>query len=401
MVDYDAVTAFKKSILRSAYENCKHNLPEDSGFQKFCSENASWIEDYALFVSLKAAFDGVVWNKWPDELRDRREDALREWKEKLSDTILMEKFFQFLFYRQWASLKKYCNSRNIQIIGDIPIYVNYDSADVWANPNLFKLDHEKKPVFVAGVPPDYFSSTGQLWGNPVYNWDALRSTQYAWWIKRFEHNLKLFNVFRVDHFRGFVAFWEVSSFEKTALNGKWAGAPAEDFFRNVFRHFPDLPLIAEDLGVITPDVKEIISLFDLPGMKVLLFAFGHNLPVHPYAPHTYVRNCVAYTGTHDNNTIRGWFREEASADDKRRLFEYIGREISEEEIHWEMIRLVMMSVANMVIIPMQDFLGLGSEKRMNYPSTPFGNWKWRLLPEDLTPDLRDKILRMTRIYGRI
>lgn len=399
-VDYQAVAAFKKNLFTVAYEKNRVKLQNHREFQRFCDENSHWLDDYSLFISIKNHLGGKVWNKWPKDLRDRKEGALSEHANKLSDDILKEKFLQYIFFTQWSQLKSYCDSKNVKIFGDIPIYVNYDSTDVWANPEIFSLDKEKKPVFVAGVPPDYFSSTGQLWGHPVYNWDVLGKTGYAWWIKRIEHNLKLFHMFRLDHFRGFVGFWEVPSTEKTAINGKWVEAPAGDFFAALLKRFPDISIIAEDLGVITPDVKELMKQFDFPGMKILLFAFGEDLPTNPYAPHNHIKDCVVYTGTHDNNTIRGWFRKELNSGSKKRISEYIGHEITENNIHREMIRLAMMSVANTVIIPMQDILGLGEENRMNLPASSNGNWEWRLAPEQLSPSLVKELASLTGIYGR-
>ena len=399
-VDYRAVVEYKDSILSKAFERMRMQMTFDRDFERFCAENAYWLDDYSLFISIKQDLKGLEWSMWPEELRDRTQSSLDEYLDKLRDNVQKEKFLQYIFFRQWHSLKVYSESRNVQIIGDIPIYVNYDSSDVWANPGIFRLDNEKRPLAVAGVPPDYFSPTGQLWGHPVYNWDFLKDTGYLWWIKRIEHNLNLFHIFRLDHFRGFIAYWEVSAGEKTATRGRWVEAPAMDFFNVLFKHFTYLPLIAEDLGVITPDVKELINHFGFPGMRVLLFAFGEDLPDHPYAPHNYIKNCVVYTGTHDNNTIRGWFRREATPEMRKRLFKYIGREVPEREIHWEMIRLVMGSVADMVIIPMQDLLGLGGKKRMNLPATKSGNWQWRLQPEQVTPLLTERLSEMTNIYGR-
>jgi 4-alpha-glucanotransferase len=399
-VDYNLVTRFKNELFNRAYEINKDRLKTHQEFQKFCIENSGWLDDFALFISIKNHLKGIEWSKWPEELRDRHKDALREMSERLKEDILKEKFLQYIFFIQWSSLRNYCDSKDIKIIGDIPIYVNYDSADVWANPEIFSLDKNKRPIYVAGVPPDYFSSTGQLWGHPVYRWDVLKKSGYSWWLKRIEHNLKLFHMFRLDHFRGFVGYWEVPASEKTAINGKWVDAPAEDFFNTLLRHFPDIPIIAEDLGVITPDVREIIERFGFPGMKVLLFAFGEDLPTNPYAPHNHVKNCVVYTGTHDNNTIKGWFKKELTPKDRKRISEYIGHEVTEKTIHWDIIRLAMMSVADTVIIPMQDILGLGEKDRMNLPASPTGNWEWRLLSEQLTPQLIKKLSNITRIYGR-
>jgi 4-alpha-glucanotransferase len=333
-------------------------------------------------------------------LRDRNPEHLRRIREQFPDELEKEKFLQYLFWKQWRSLKRYCNERGIQLIGDMPIYVNYDSAGVWAHPETFKLDQDGRPTFVAGVPPDYFSRTGQLWGNPVYRWDVLRETGYGWWIRRVAHNLALFDVVRVDHFRGFVAFWEVPAAERTAVNGHWAQAPAGDFFTVLTRSLSNLSIIAEDLGTITPDVKEIMKRFGIPGMRVLLFAFGEDLPTHPYLPHNYVPNCVVYTGTHDNNTVKGWFEREIGPSEKQRLFRYLGREVSAENVHLELIRLAMESIANTVIFPMQDVLGLGEEARMNRPASHAGNWEWRLLPEQLTPALASSLSDRTVRNGR-
>jgi len=399
-VHYDDVITFKETLFNRAYEKNREKLGRHQDFQKFCRENFHWLYDYTLFMSIKKHFKGLEWSKWPVEIRDRQDSALKEMTSRLGQNILKEKFLQYIFFTQWYSLKTYCDSKNIKIIGDIPIYVNYDSSDVWANPEIFSLNEVKEPLYIAGVPPDYFSTTGQLWGHPVYNWDVIRKDGYSWWIKRIGHNLKLFHMFRLDHFRGFVGYWQVHSSEETAINGKWVKAPARDFLNTLFKHFPAISIIAEDLGLITPDVKEIISEFGLPGMKVLLFAFGEDLPTNPYAPHNHIKNCIIYTGTHDNNTIAGWYKSELSPEDKSRIATYIGREISENTIHWELIRLAMMSVADLAIIPMQDILGLGENDRMNRPASPMGNWEWRLKEEQLSLSLVNKLTEITEIFGR-
>ena len=399
-VDYIKVMEFKSRIFSRAYEKNREVLNNHNDFQRFCEENADWLDDYSLFISIKRHLNGTQWGDWPEELRDRKKEALRKVASQLKEEILKEKFLQYIFFNQWSALKTYCDTKGIKIFGDIPIYVNYDSADVWANPEIFKLDKNKKPAYVAGVPPDYFSTTGQLWGHPVYRWDVLKDTGFEWWIKRIGHNLKLYHMFRLDHFRGFVAFWEVSADEKTAINGRWVDAPAVEFFTKIKEHFPDIPIVAEDLGVITDDVREIMERFGFPGMKVLLFAFGDDLPTNPYAPHNHIRNCVVYTGTHDNNTIKGWYRREIDDATKKRISEYIGRDINERNIHIELIRLAMMSVANTVIFPMQDLLGLGEEDRMNLPASSEGNWEWRLRKEQITSALKKRLRDMTVIYGR-
>ena len=397
--DYRSAMAYKEEPFQRAFERFKRKK-EAFEFEQFCLHNANWLDDFALFAALKSYFGGKAWSEWPQDIRDRQPEALKWARRDLSEAVKKVKFLQYVFFEQWISLKGYCNERGIQIMGDIPIYVVYDSADLWTHPELFKLDSEKRPYAVAGVPPDYFSETGQLWGNPVYRWDELREREYGWWEERIAHNLKLYDVVRVDHFRGFVAYWEVPAAEKNAINGTWIKAPAKDFFSRITNTFPAIPIIAEDLGVITPDVTEIMDFFDFPGMKVLLFAFGEGMSTNPYAPHNHVKDCVVYTGTHDNNTVRGWFEKEAGDEDKKRLFRYLGREVTGEEIHWEFIRLAMMSVADTVIFPVQDILGLGEEARMNRPAMRDGYWLWRLLPDQLTSSLAHRLLEMTETYGR-
>jgi 4-alpha-glucanotransferase len=399
-VEYELVTREKIRLIDRAYERYRGRLGADRQYEKFCHDNAAWLEDHSLFLALKAHFRGAVWREWPSDLRERQPGAIREWKKRCQEQVERERFFQYLFFKQWSALKQYCNSKEILITGDLPIYANYDSADVWAHQEIFKLDAEKRPLVVAGVPPDYFSATGQLWGTPVYRWDVLKSTQYAWWVRRIKHNLTCFDKIRLDHFRGFVACWEVPAKETTAIHGQWVKAPAEDFFATLMAELPDLPIFAEDLGFITPDVHQVMNRFAFAGMKVLLFAFEDDLPTHPYAPHNYDKNFVVYTGTHDTNTVKGWFKGEASPDQHRRLFAYVGRQLTEEQVHWELIRLALMSVADTAIIPMQDLLGLDADARMNRPGTIEGNWKWRLTLEQLTPSLVTKLAEMTRLYGR-
>jgi len=398
-VDYAAVIAYKSEMLSVAYENFKVN-PEKEDYEKFCRENSYWLDRFTLFQAARSAYRGRAWCQWPRGLRDGEPVFVEDLEKRFQDEIDREKFIQYIFFKQWFALKRYCNELGIRIIGDIPIYVNYDSADVWTNPGLFKLDENGRPLAVSGVPPDYFSKTGQLWGNPVYRWDVLQKTGYGWWVERVAHNLSLFDYLRIDHFRGLVAYWEVPAGEKTAVNGRWVKVPVDDFLNLLRGRFNPLPIVAEDLGLITSDVKEVMRTFGLPGMKVLLFAFDEDNPRHPYLPHNYENNSIAYTGTHDNNTIVGWLQGEADSRAKRRLFRYLGREPAAEEVHWELVRLVMMSVADVAVFPMQDILGLGAEARMNKPATGQGNWRWRLLPEQLTPAVREKLGEMTVIYGR-
>lgn len=398
--DYETAWKFKYKVLNQAFSNFTR-LSFNPEYHRFCRKHAHWLEDFALFQALKRNLGPVkTWNDWPEELRTRRGDALSRARKDLREDIDREKFFQYLFFKQWEALREYCKRKQVHIIGDLPIYLHYDSVDVWVQPELFKLDQSGKPIYVSGVPPDYFSDTGQLWGNPVYDWDYLQRTGFEWWIDRLAHNLDLFDMVRIDHFRGFVGSWEVPFGDTTALNGHWAEAPARDFFHALLRYFPYLPIIAEDLGEITADVREIISIFEVPGMKVLLFAFGEQDGRNPFLPHNFPENCVAYTGTHDTNTLRGWWEEEATSDTKARVFEYLGRKVSEEDLPWEMIRLGMMSVAWLMITPVQDLLGLPASARMNRPASSKGNWLWRLLFNQLDSALAHKLAALTKTYGR-
>jgi 4-alpha-glucanotransferase len=408
-VNYSEVTRYKKTLFHIAYRNFKKR-ERDRAFDHFCQEHIHWLEDYALFVSFKEHFGKGAWSHWSKDLRDRTPKVLREWKERFRDRIEKEKFLQHLFFKQWISLKTYCQNRGIQIIGDVPIYVNYESADVWTHPEIFKLDAKKRLLSVAGIPPDYFSSTGQLWGNPIYRWDILKQRGYGWWVKRIAHNLKLFDLIRLDHFKGFVDYWEVPAEEKNAVNGKWIKGPQENFFKGLLRHFPSLPFIAEDLGVITPEVHALRERFGFPGMRVLQFAFGNDPLADEYKPHHYIQNCVAYTGTHDNDTLIGWLygggghstrNSEEILKEKRNALQYLGhRKKDRKNIHWEFIRLLMMSPANLVIIPIQDLLGLGEETRINRPAIAKGNWEWRLTPKELSSSVKKRLMEMTKTYGR-
>jgi 4-alpha-glucanotransferase len=397
-VDYHAVITYKNRLFRKAYG--RFTPGGNKGYEQFCARHKKWLDDFSLFVTLKARCGSGVWSEWGAELRDRNATAMQAAVKQFADQIAYEKFLQYIFFTQWAELKRYCNKRGISFFGDMPIYVDYDSADVWTSPEMFKLDGAKRPTAVAGVPPDYFSETGQRWGNPLYQWGVMKQDGYDWWMRRVAHNLDLFDVVRIDHFRGFVGYWEIPADRQTAIEGAWVAAPAEDFFSVLTRRFPGAPIIAEDLGIITPDVKEMMDRFAFPGMKVLLFAFNDEKGTNPYLPHHHVENCVLYTGTHDNNTVRGWFANEASPEVKRNFFRYLGREPNEDTIHWELIRLAMMSVAKTVIIPLQDVLGLGEDARMNRPSVTDGNWKWRVSSDRLTPQVAAALADMTSLYGR-
>jgi 4-alpha-glucanotransferase len=398
-VDYQAVLDYKNGLFNRAFERFKERGP-DFHYKEFAAGNVSWLDDYAIFVALKERFSGKEWGDWPSGIRDRHQEALRKHGMELTDRILREKFLQYVFDRQWKVLKNHCRERHIQIIGDIPIYLTYDSVDLWANPGLFKLNEQKKPAAIAGVPPDMFSETGQLWGNPVYNWDAHREQGFSWWESRIDRTLTLVDRLRLDHFRGFVQFWEVPAGEETAQNGRWVDAPGRDLFTLLTRSRSCLPIIAEDLGYITSDVHEMMGHFGFPGMKILTFGLSGDVAKNPHAPHNITKNCVAYTGTHDNNTVRGWFEHEVSGDQKDLVFRYIGGHVSAEEIHRILMRLAMLSPANTVIIPMQDVLGLGEEARMNRPGTGEGNWEWRLRPEQMGEEAMREFAEVTGIYGR-
>jgi 4-alpha-glucanotransferase len=398
-VDFEEVAQSKEHILRRAFDRFeKTAFP--AGYASFCSANAWWLDDFALFSALKLHFGGSPWFEWPDELKQRDTAALQDAQAELADGIEEAKFLQYIFMRQWRALRLYCNSIGIRIIGDIPIYVDHDSVDVWVNPRLFQLDDQGMPVVIAGVPPDYFSATGQLWNNPLYRWEEHKKSGFDWWVRRMARNLECVDYLRIDHFRGLVAYWEVPAGSDTAINGRWVPAPADEFLTTLQEQFPCLPIIAEDLGIITPDVREVMQRYVIPGMKVLEFAFEEGYETNPYIPHNVVRNCILYTGTHDNNPVRGWIEEDATEDHKKRLWHYLGYEVRAADLPWTFIRLAMMTVADTVIIPMQDILGLGSEARMNRPGINKGNWRWRLSADEITPDITGRLKGMTGIYAR-
>ncbi len=376
-VDFPAVERAKAALLRQIFDRAWPGVEDDPGLRAFVGDNASWLPDFALFMAVKEHLGGAAWTDWPEALRLRREEALRDYGTRLHREIVFQQFCQWLFFRQWGRLKWELAKLDIELVGDVPIYVTHDSADVWANQRLFKLDLAGQPVMVAGVPPDYFSKTGQRWGNPVFDWEAVETDGFAWWISRLRHNFGLFDVVRLDHFRGFAAYWEIPAEEKTAVNGSWVPAPGERLLEAVRAAHGSLPLIAEDLGIITEDVVALKERFDLPGMKILQFAFGPHTPESPDSPHNHEKNCVVYTGTHDNNTTRGWFETEASPAVRRVLARYLGRKPTEATIVREMIRLALSSPANDAILPAQDLLDLGAEARMNTPGLAKGNWGWR------------------------
>jgi 4-alpha-glucanotransferase len=385
-VDFGLVIPKKLNLLLTAFTNFASNPePLQKEFKKFCKQNADWLDDFALFMALKESNGGGAWNGWSDKLKRRDEAELKKAKKELSQNIQRYAFYQFLFFRQWNKLRAYANSKGIQIVGDVPIFVAYDSADVWAHPELFFLDKHGNPTVVAGVPPDDFSATGQLWGNPLYDWKAHKKENYAWWLSRIKATLSLVDILRFDHFRGFAGYYEIPAHHTTAEHGKWKKGPSHDFFKAVdtfLNKGKGLPIIAEDLGLITPDVVELLQAFKLPRMKILQFAFSG--PENPFLPHNYVPNSVAYTGTHDNDTAFGWF---ATADEKEKDFARRYLQISGNDFAWDLIRAVWKSVAMFAIAPMQDVLGLGGEARMNFPSKLGGNWEWRMTEHDFREDL--------------
>ncbi len=393
-VDYLSVIEKKNNLLDQAFGRFKNTSLEEGDFSSFCEKNSFWLDAYAQFMILKKRFNGSLWSDWPEDLRNRRTDILKEFQAKFPDEIKKIKFFQWVAFKQWALLRTYCRKQKVEIIGDIPIYVNEDSADVWGNPEIFKLDTKLKPVFVSGVPPDYFSKTGQRWGNPVYDWQKLKASDYGWWAKRVMHNLDLFDVVRIDHFRGLLEYWEIPSAEKTAVNGHWAKGPGEDFLGHLARVYPNLPIIAEDLGVITPDVTQAMEKFHLPGMKILQFAFNGDLK-HPYLPDNFTSECIVYTGTHDNNTTKGWFGKDAADYEKKFLKVYFKREVTKDSISRDLMVLALSSNAVLAIIPMQDILDLDEKSRMNIPGTVLGNWEWRVQKENLTQELSLNLAHLT------
>ncbi|MEM8779048.1 MAG: 4-alpha-glucanotransferase [Cyanobacteria bacterium P01_G01_bin.49] len=401
-VDYDLVIQTKFPLLRKASNAFKDRGSEElwQGFQTFCHRHAYWLDDYALFMSIHEAHDGKGWHQWDSDIAKREPQAIQAWTEKLADEIFYHKFLQFEFFRQWQGIKEYANERNVRIFGDIPIYVAYDGADAWAHSDIFCIDPETNEIeLMAGVPPDYFSATGQLWGNPVYNWEKVQENNFKWWIQRFKGTLEYLDVVRIDHFRGFQAYWGVPKGETTAMNGEWMEAPGEQFFERLKEELGELPIVAEDLGVITPEVEELRDKFEFPGMKILHFAFDSDR-ANPFLPYNYAnRNCVVYTGSHDNNTTVGWFAQRSFAE-KARVTDYLGG-LCSEGIHWSLIRLAMGSVANQAIFPLQDILGLEGSSRMNTPGLADGNWTWRYRPEMLTPELIDYLHSVTELYGRI
>jgi 4-alpha-glucanotransferase len=398
-VDFSAVRSYKYTALEKAYRTWKTN-GVDPEFVSFCEEQSFWLEDYALFLTIGKQLGSWTWHSWPFLLKSHDTTELKEVYMSNYEDIEKICFYQFLLFRQWNELKRYCNNKGIEIIGDMPIYVSYESSDVWAHRSIFKIDKEGKPTGVSGVPPDYFSATGQLWNNPVYSWDNMRNVNYQWWCHRMKMMFSLYDIVRIDHFRGLVQFWEVNAGETTAINGTWQDVPTREFLNTLKQQALRFPVIAEDLGTITPDVREVMDEYGFPGMKILLFAFSEDNPDNPYLPHNYNKNCIVYTGTHDNNTVRGWLETEASDIEKRRVHTYLGAELSDEETVRELIRIAQASIADISIIPLQDLLFLGADTRMNHPAKSEGNWRWRVNPEQFEKIPVTLLRDYAKTYGR-
>lgn len=399
-IDYGLLFKVKYEVLKKAFDNYKSNSDAwNDEISNFINENSLWIEEYSLYMAIKDYFNLVSWQKWDDDIKKRQPEAIKRYKDMLKDKIEYWTFIQYLFFKQWNKLKTYANKNDIKIVGDIPIYVAEDSADVWSNPEGYLIDRDTMTLkVVAGCPPDAFSATGQLWGNPIYDWDYMNSHVFKWWINRIRESLKLYDVIRIDHFRGFESYWEIPYGDKTAENGKWVKGPALKLFECIRNELGDIDVIAEDLGFLTDDVREFLMKSGFPGMKVLQFAFDEREESN-YLPHTYIENSIAYTGTHDNDTFKGWMEVTGIKEHVEFCKEYLA--LSEEEgYNWGVIRGVWGSISFLAIATMQDFLNLGNEARINLPSTLGTNWKWRAKEDAFTDELANKIYRYTKIYGR-
>jgi 4-alpha-glucanotransferase len=410
-VDFGPVIEFRMAALRRAAQAffADGSRTERAAFDGFLESAGPWLNDYALFMACKDAHRGTMWTRWDPQIRKRDPYAVSEWSRKLATEVRAYKYWQFEFFQQWQRLKTYCQERGIRFMGDIPIYVAHDSADVWAHPELFDLDDQGRPNVVSGVPPDYFSATGQLWGNPIYRWDVLAASGYQWWIERFRGTLTLFDTVRLDHFRGFESYWEVPAGETTAIHGRWVKGPGDHFLSALQNAFGELPIVAENLGVITPSVEKLRREFGLPGMSLLQFAFGNDPQGPSFRPHNYSRDLVAYTGGHDNDTTVGWWSSSGVGDsirtpeDVRKEHDFARAYLNfrdDSEINWVMIQAVLASVADVAMVPLQDVLGLGSSARMNLPGTVGGNWKWRYRPDALSRDLSARLRSLVNLYDR-
>jgi len=400
-IDFGKVIDYKYSILKKAYENFKRTDDKHiiNEFMRFVNHSKEWLEDYALFMAIKDYHNGDEWLKWPSAIALREPKAIEEWTLKLSDSINFRRFIQYEFFKQWKALKNYAAGKKIKIIGDIPIFIAYDSVDLWANKHLFSVDKNGKLEFVAGVPPDYFSETGQLWGNPLYKWNEMEKDDFLWWRKRIHQMLELVDIIRIDHFRGFDAYWEIPGNAKTAVKGRWVKAPGEKLFNSIKKHMGDVNIIAEDLGVITKEVEHLRDKFGFPGIKILQFAFGKDME-QKFLPHNHIKNCIVHTGSHDNDTTRAYF--EKAKIDGTDIYEFTQKYLNYygDDLTQQLIRVAYSSVANIIVIPMQDVLNLGGEARMNYPGKLGGNWVWRFTWDQVPYDLASRYKEMTILYER-
>ncbi len=396
-IDYEKIYLSRFRMLRKAYD--RSNIAMNKDFIAFTEQYGYWLEDYAFYMAIKDSFAGLSWSEWEEDIKLRKAGAMMSYRVKLKNEIEFYKYIQYLFSKQWNQLKDYANKNGIKIIGDLPIYVAFDSADTWSHPELFQLDERQNPVAVAGCPPDAFSATGQLWGNPLYQWEVHRATGYEWWLSRIAYCFQWYDVVRIDHFKGFDEYYSIPYGDDTAVNGHWEKGPGYELFKTIEDRLGKVDIIAEDLGYITESVKDLLKMTGYPGMKILQFAFDSR-EESDYLPHNYDKNCIVYTGTHDNDTVLGWFSS-INEDDRALALTYLNRiEMDEKELHWDFIRLAEQSVAKLCIIPVQDFLGLGSEARINIPSTLGNNWKWRMMDGELTEDLLNRIKKIVKLYGR-
>lgn len=395
-IDYEKIYLSRFKVLKIAFQNS--NVVNEADFQNYVRDNRYWLDDYALYMAVKNSFDGKSWSEWDEDIKLRKPAAMEYYREKYAEEVMFYQFQQYLFAKQWSALKEYANQKRIQIIGDIPIYVAFDSADTWANPELFQLDDMLTPIAVAGCPPDAFSATGQLWGNPLYRWEYHKETGYAWWMKRIAYCYELYDVVRIDHFRGFDEYYSIPFADETAEFGHWEKGPGYDIFKAIKEKVGNKPVIAEDLGFLTESVIKLVKKTGYPGMKILQFAFDPR-EESDYLPHNYVANSIVYTGTHDNDTMLGWYNS-LSRRDKAFARKYLNIRTN-KDVQWEFIRAAMASVSETCVIPMQDYLGLGAEARINIPSTLGINWKWRMLSGQFTDELAQHILDMTKLYGRV
>lgn len=404
-VYFEKVIQPKQALLQKAAQRFLYEVPVKRlrDYVAFCEKESWWLDDFALYVAIKERQKLRPWADWPEEYRRRDPEAMSHARERLFDAIEEQKALQFFFFQQWTAVRKAANERGIRIVGDMPIFVAHDSADVWASPELFQLDDQGQPTVIAGVPPDYFSKTGQRWGNPLYRWDLMAEDGYAWWKKRVSKTLELVDIVRVDHFRGFAAYWEIPADEPTAINGKWVDGPGKPFFEEIVKAFGEtLPILAEDLGNITEDVIALRDDFNMPGMRILQFAFGTDPMKHTFLPDAYIENCIAYSGTHDNDTVCGWFHDDGSSSsrtpeeceaERKVCLETLGGD--GKEIAWDFIETLLNSNAGAVVFPMQDVLSLGSSARMNTPGNPSGNWRWRMTQTDFTPEIIERMAKLT------